>query len=92
MNLDDLFREQNFVARAKIFKKSILSYEEKCLSSVYPLLKTINDSMTSDGQPLAIGGQPLAIGGPPLAISCPPKAIGDLPMKIMVSSVLEIIG
>lgn len=84
MNLDDLFREQNFVARAKIFKKSILSYEEKCLSSVYPLLKTINDSMTSDGQPLAIGG-------PPLAISCPPKAISDLPMKIMVSSVLEII-
>ena len=40
--------------------------------------------MTSDGQPLAIGG-------PPLAISCPPNAIGDLPMKIMVSSVLEII-
>ena len=39
--------------------------------------------MTSDGQSLAIGG-------PPLAISCPPKAIGDLPMKIMVSSVLEI--
>lgn len=68
----------------RFFKKSILSYEEKCLSSVCPHLKTINDSMTSDGQPLAIGGSPLAI-------SCPPKAIGDLPMKIMVSSVLEII-
>lgn len=69
----------------RFFKKSILSYEEKCLSSVYPPLKTINDSTTSDGQPLAIGGSPLAI-------SCPPKAIGDLPMKIMVSSVLEIMS